>query len=386
MSNRGTRLVIRDDDVFKNKGYMKGVKSVTIHSSAIVSEFPTQEMVESPTLKSVNILGRVRKFRGDLLKKLKLENLSIVVYTTNMNDERILNISDPLFLKELTIYGDGRPRSMNSTLLKEISRAKNLEYLGLEKLYIPRFPDTFFQFPKLKYLGLRNNQINDPNELRGIHKLQNLEHLDLSYNEGLKRLPDSITKLKKLGKLHLFGIGGLESFPNNIGNMEGLFNIGVSHKRKINIPESILKLNNSARVEYFNNSPENGSNNLNGKMTVKNYYNRWKYVPRVPIIYINQGIPNNGASNSISYVNFKPGNTAMKIRNANRPATYMTVNTFKKLANVRTRQGEEHIYKRRNDIKNIHDVYTLNGNTNVFINPMTTKMVKRGDIEFVKFI
>ena len=386
MSNRGTRLVIRDDDVFKNKGYMKGVKSVTIHSSAIVSEFPTQEMVESPTLKSVNILGRVRKFRGDLLKKLKLENLSIVVYTTNMNDERILNISDPLFLKELTIYGDGRPRSMNSTLLKEISRAKNLEYLGLEKLYIPRFPDTFFQFPKLKYLGLRNNQINDPNELRGIHKLQNLEHLDLSYNEGLKRLPDSITKLKKLGKLHLFGIGGLESFPNNIGNMEGLFNIGVSHKRKINIPESILKLNNSARVEYFNNSPENGSNNLNGKMTVKNYYNRWKYVPRVPIIYINQGIPNNGASNSISYVNFKPGNTAMRIRNANRPATYMTVNTFKKLANVRTRQGEEHIYKRRNDIKNIHDVYTLNGNTNVFINPMTTKMVKRGDIEFVKFI
>jgi hypothetical protein len=386
MSNRGTRLVIKDDDVFKNKGYMKGVKSVTIHSSAIVSEFPTQEMVESPTLKSVNILGRVRKFRGDLLKKLKLENLSIVVYTTNMNDERILNISDPLFLKELTIYGDGRPRSMNSTLLKEISRAKNLEYLGLEKLYIPRFPDTFFQFPKLKYLGLRNNQINDPNELRGIHKLQNLEHLDLSYNEGLKRLPDSITKLKKLGKLHLFGIGGLESFPNNIGNMEGLFNIGVSHKRKINIPESILKLNNSARVEYFNNSPENGSNNLNGKMSVKNYYNRWKYVPRVPIRYINQGIPNNGASNSISYVNFKPGNTAMRIRNANRPATYMTVNTFKRLAGNRTKQGRNHIYKRRNDIKNIHDVYTLNGNTNVFINPMTTKMVKRGDIEFVKFI
>src|SRR5210317_297561 len=386
MSNRGTRLVIRDDDVFKNKGYMKGVKSVTIHSSAIVSEFPTQEMVESPTIKSVNILGRVRKFRVDLLKKLKLENLSIVVYTTNMNDGRILNISDPLFLKELTIYGDGRSRSMISTLLKEISRAKNLEYLGLEKLYIPRFPDTFFQFPKLKYLGLRNNQINDPNELRGIHKLQNLEHLDLSYNEGLKRLPDSITKLKKLGKLHLFGIGGLESFPNNIGNMEGLFNIGVSHKRKINIPESILKLNNSAPVEYFNNSPENGSNNLNVKMTVKNYYNRWKYVPRVPIRYINQGIPNNGASNSISYVNFKPGNTAMKIKNSNNSVTYMTVNTFKKLANVRTRQGEEHIYKRRNDIKNIHDVYTLNGNTNVFINPMTTKMVKRGDIEFVKFI
>src|SRR6056300_1066443 len=109
MSNRGTRLVIRDDDVFKNKGYMKGVKSVTIHSSAIVSEFPTQEMVESPTLKSVNILGRVRKFRGDLLKKLKLENLSIVVYTTNMNDGRILNISD----QKNYIYPDFQTHSFN---------------------------------------------------------------------------------------------------------------------------------------------------------------------------------------------------------------------------------------------------------------------------------
>jgi hypothetical protein len=56
------------------------------------------------------------------------------------------------------------------------------------------------------------------------------------------------------------------------------------------------------------------------------------------------------------------------------------------LANARTKQGAEHIYRRRNDVNNIHDVYKLNGNTNVFINPMTTKMVKRGNIDFVKFV
>jgi len=75
----------------------------------------------------------------------------------------------------------------------------------------------------------------------------------------------------------------------------------------------------------------------------------------------------------------------MKIKNSNRSATYMTVNTFKQLSNVNTRNGRQHIYKRANDVRNIYDVYNLHGNTNVFINPMTTKVVKRRDIEFVKF-
>ena len=73
--NSGTTLVIRGDDIFNKKNYMKGVKTVTLHSDAIVSEFPTQEMVNSPTLKNVYILGKVRKFRGDILKKLKLTQL-----------------------------------------------------------------------------------------------------------------------------------------------------------------------------------------------------------------------------------------------------------------------------------------------------------------------
>ena len=76
----------------------------------------------------------------------------------------------------------------------------------------------------------------------------------------------------------------------------------------------------------------------------------------------------------------------MRIKNANRSPTYMTANTFRKLANTNARQAGEHIYKRRNDVNNINDVYNLNGNTNVFINPMTTKMVKRSNIDFVKFV
>ena len=395
--NKGATLVIKRDDVFKNKNYMKGVTSVTLHQEAIVSEFPTREMVNSPTLKNVHILGMVRKFRGDRLKQLKLKLLDIRVHN-NSNIDKIYSISDPFVLEDLQIKGASTTtlpveRRNNVTenwvslsLLKEVSKAKNLKNLVLDNLYISSFPKGFFRLPKLKYLSLRSNRISNPNVLTNIYKLTNLEELDLSYNRELKTLPVSITKLVKLKTLHVFGIEGFESLPNNIGNMSELVNIGVSHKERINIPNSILKLQNNARVEYAANinRVRNGEskNNRNGTMTIKTYYNRWKFVP---IKYINQKIPNNGASNSLSYVNFKVGNTAMRIKNANRSPTYMTVNTFKRLAN--TAQGNStHIYKRRNDVNNIHDVYKLNGNTNVFINPMTTKMVKRSNIDFVKFV
>ena len=91
--------------------------------------------------------------------------------------------------------------------------------------------------------------------------------------------------------------------------MKGLFNLAVSHNKKINIPESILKLSEHARVEY---SSGGSNNNRNGVMTTKYYYKHWKYIPNVSINYINQKIPNNGASNSICYVNFKTGNTAIE--------------------------------------------------------------------------
>jgi hypothetical protein len=386
--NGNAELTINSENIFNKKNYMKGVRTVYIPKEVTVNEFPTQEMVNSPTLKNVYMMGRVLKFRGDLMKELKLETLTGFIHPATDKSEHIYNISEPLVLKKLRIealhpkaylVGDNI-----TSLLKDISKAKNLESLTLDGLHISKFPDAFFfQFPKLTYLSLRGNRIRDPNVLNDIRVLQKLEELDLSYNEDLTSLPDSVTKLKKLGKLKLFGIRKLESLPKNIGNMKGLFNLAVSHNKKINIPESILKLSNNARVEY---SSGGSNNNRNGLMTTKFYYNHWKYIPNVQIKYINQKIPNNGASNSISYVNFKTGNIAMRIKNANRSPTYMTINTFKRLANNRTVQGRNHIYKRRNDVKNINDVYKLNGNTNIFINPLTTKMVKRSNIDFVKFV
>ena len=384
-------LTINSENIFKKKNYMKGVRTVYVPKDVTLSEFPTQEMVNSTTLKNVYIMGGVRKFRGDLMKKLELETLVAKVHKFNTNIEPITNISEPSVLKKLRIEGldpdsvvVSHSNNQRANLIKEVSKAENLESLRLNGLHISKFPEKFFyNFPKLTRLSLRENKINDPNELKDIGILEDLWELDLSYNKDLKILPNSITKLKKLEKLKLFGIRELESLPKNIGNMSGLRNLAVSHNKKINIPESILKLNEQARIQY---SSEGSNKRHNGYMNSKYYYNHWKYnMTRTPIQYINQKIPNNGAKNAISYVNFNRGNTAMRIKNANRSPTYMTVNTFNKLANT-AQGGSTHIYKRRNDVNNIHDVYKLNGNTNVFINPMTTKMVKRSNIDFVKFM
>ena len=384
-------LHVNNGNVFNKVGYMNGVTILYVYEGARLREFPTEEMVNSKTLHTVYLRRGVifDKFHVDRFKKLKLktllididwnlEPLSRVVNNIFSNTSQIVHLSDISSLETLIIRGFGLSKAgvrASFNLLKKISSAGNLSWLELTDVSIKKIPEGFFNFPNLIHLNISDNYIDDPNELKNIYKLVNLRELNVSYNVQLKKLPDTITELKRLRQIWMIGNPGLESLPKNIGNMNALQDIRVSHRNRINIPESILKLNRATVIV----------NNIQGReqqLGIRNYFNHWR---RLPLPYINQRIPNNGARNAISYVNFKTGNTAMKIKNSNRTATYMTVNTFKKLSNVNTRNGRQHIYKRANDVRNIYDVYNLHGNTNVFINPMTTKVVKRRDIEFVKF-
>lgn len=387
-------LHVKNGNSFNKVGYMNGVTILYVYEGARLREFPTEEMVNSKTLHTVYLRrgAIIDKFHVERFKKLKLSTLLIdidwtrvilssVVNNISSNTSQIVHLSDISSLKTLIIRGFGLSKASATAsfnLLKKISGARNLEWLELTDVSIKKIPEGFFNFPKLIHLNISDNLIDDPNELKNIYKLGNLRKLDLSFNVQLKTLPGSITELKKLQYIWMIGNPGLESLPNNIGNMNALRDIRVSHRKRINIPESILKLNQATVI----------INNIEGRkqhLGTRNYFNRWKIVPRVPIPYTNQRIPNNGASNSIAFVNFKTGNKAMKIKNSNRSATYMTVNTFNQLSNMNSNQGKGHIYRRGVGVRNIYDVYNLNGNTNVFINPMTTKVVKRRDIEFVKF-
>ena len=281
--NSKNKLIIQTHHILNNKNYMEGKKHIEVVLGAELDEFPTKEMVESKTLESMLINSpRIKKFRPDRMKKLNLKKLIIKDrYRSDNTYENVIYLSNVSVLKTLIIENTGVVPILNNnnrmSLMKKLSGAENLTGLSLEGMHIDKFPKEFFELTKLKRLELCNNNIIEPSVLDDIYKFKNLESLDLSYNEKLKRLPNSISRLKKLDTLVLVGIKDLESLPKNIGNMNSLGEIAVSHRSKINIPESILKLSlksgGIAKVQYI---PETGNNYY---LSVPNYYKKWKLQP-----------------------------------------------------------------------------------------------------------
>jgi hypothetical protein len=292
--NTSSKLNVQGQHAFRKNGYMNGIKVIRVHSGTILEEFPTKEMVESKTLDSIYLNeARVVTFHPGRMRKLKLKELQII--TRGSSYENILSsLSDVSTLEELHITNKGTNPVLDDDklkrLLKKISGAKNLKRLSLENMNIQKFPNEFFEMSKLNRLELRNNNIIEPSVLNDIYKLKNLEDLDLSYNEKLKGLPNTISKLK-LERLLLFGNPVLKSLPKNIGNMNSLVNIGVSHRTRINIPESILKLPNRTTVQYY---ALNRNRNRNEYLSVSNYYKKWRLLPSPKITkntqFINKSI------------------------------------------------------------------------------------------------
>jgi len=262
------------------------------------------------------------------------------------------------------------------TLPKSIENLTKLEFLNMRDNAFQEIPKSIFKLKNIKELTLAENQIETvPAAVGGLTKLV---YLSLNNNK-IERLPPVIGNLKKLDELRL-GKNKLKTLPNSIGNLTKLKKLGLLKNDLSSLPD-LSQLNKLDQLDIRKNPKlKLISADLRRVPTLlKQAYTGFD------IKYTSQELPKTGAINSVSYINFSKNNTAIKIKNSGRASTYMTANTFKRLANASTMQAKKHIYRRRSDVKTISDVYNLNKDTDVLINPMTTKMVKRSDMEFVKF-
>ena len=112
-------------------------------------------------------------------------------------------------------------------------------------------PKEFFKLKNIKKLGIINRKII-PKE---IYSLKNLEILFIvSYKRGYKidKIPDGITKLKKLNTPRL-SYNNLTEFPKELCDLVNLQSLMFSDSKINKFPEEISKLKNLKEFDLSGN-------------------------------------------------------------------------------------------------------------------------------------
>lgn len=91
------------------------------------------------------------------------------------------------------------------------------------------------------------------------------------WNEGLKRFPENITKLKKLKKLNLSG-NSIKTLPESIGEMENLKELNLELNNLKLLPDTITKLSNLEILTLNYNPIETFPNNINHLINLKQLF------------------------------------------------------------------------------------------------------------------
>ncbi|XP_024027032.1 LRR receptor-like serine/threonine-protein kinase HSL2 [Morus notabilis] len=140
--------------------------------------------------------------------------------------------------------------------LPELSPEFNeLEYLDLSyNNFSGGFPASFGKLPALKVLTLTSNLLTGPIP-SFIGNLSELTHLSLGYNPlNQCRLPPEIGNLTKLENIVISNSGLVGTIPETIGNLISLKNLDFSNNRLHGeIPDRIGELRSVEQIELYDN-------------------------------------------------------------------------------------------------------------------------------------
>ncbi|CAB4272835.1 unnamed protein product [Prunus armeniaca] len=165
------------------------------------------------------------------------KNECLVLEAEGGNNKRIMEFDGYKKVRHLTLMFAPKGPLISSSLCN----CKNLRTLATFDSKITSFgQELISQVKCLRTLNLRRNSLKEvSNE---IGELVHLRYLDLSYNNVLMKLPDTVCNLFNLQTLRLISCWALERLPEGMGKLINLQHLHVRWCRSPKLPKGIARL------------------------------------------------------------------------------------------------------------------------------------------------
>jgi len=251
----------------------------------VTTPYLPQEIYELNSLTSLTLQGKIKTLDKDISK---LKNLSEII----MHDSRIkqlpITVSQLSKLKKVSfwqaIFSDEKPVKLDlSSIIDVLADCENLKEVSFSKNGIISIPDSIGKLKKIQKLSFADNELEEIPD--AIFELENLTELDLGINQ-LKHIPEGIEQLTKLkvlkihsnwknkfnphnlfhvihklpnlDKLELWSNQSIRELPETISELSKLKVLDVDNNLLTDLPMSIFTMKHlkKLRVSTNNISPE----------------------------------------------------------------------------------------------------------------------------------
>lgn len=211
-------------------GKMKSLERIFVQSSYVkvlpssigdLKELKVLDLTSSSVNKIPSTIGKLTNLEHLLLSAIYLDGLAPEIRGLKKIKSLDLSYSN---LKELpTSIGELSnlyELNLSEIRAKELPKSmENLVQLGSLNLMYSNL-DRLVTIPNLRKLDLAFSKLTNIEEDLG--KLTSLKHLELTFNEKMTKVPDSVRKLKKLEILAFTGCTNLKELPEWLTELEHL--------------------------------------------------------------------------------------------------------------------------------------------------------------------